>query len=78
MLVVAGEGLVDVKQTVGAPADGALGRHTGAVDRATTAIGCDVNKSVKSSLHSEKVKIRKSDCGFCNITQKINICQTKS
>ena len=27
------------------------------VERATSAIGCDVNKLVKSSLHSEKVKI---------------------
>ena len=53
-----------------APAGGALGLHAGSVERATTAIGCDVNKSVKSSLHSEKVKIRKSNCGFCNITQK--------
>ena len=41
----------------GAPADGALSLHTGAVERATTAIGCDVNKPVKSSLHFEKVKI---------------------
>ena len=40
-----------------APADGALGLHTGAVERATTVIGCDVNKPVKSSLHFEKVKI---------------------
>ena len=40
-----------------APADGALGLHAGAVERATTAIGCDVNKPVKSSLHFEKVKI---------------------
>ena len=45
------------RKSVGAPADGALGRHTGAVERATTAIGSDVNKPVKSSLHSEKVKI---------------------
>ena len=54
---------------MGAPEDGALGLHTGAVERATTAIGCDVNKPVKSSLHSEKVKIRKSDFGFFNITR---------
>ena len=40
-----------------APTDGALGRNTGAVERATTAIGCDVNKPVKSSLHVEKIKI---------------------
>ena len=40
-----------------APTDGALGRNTGAVERATTAIGFDVNKPVKSSLHFEKVKI---------------------
>jgi len=40
-----------------APADGALSLHTGAVERATTVIGCDVNKPVKSSLHFEKVKI---------------------
>ena len=37
--------------------DGALSLHTGAVERATTAIGWDVNKPVKSSLHFEKVKI---------------------
>ena len=37
--------------------DEALGLHAGAVERATTVIGCDVNKPVKSSLHSEKVKI---------------------
>ena len=43
--------------SVGASADGALGLHAGAVERATTVIGCDVNKPVKSSLHSEKVKI---------------------
>ena len=35
----------------------------------STAIGCDVNKSVKSSLHYEKVKIWKSDFGIFNITQ---------
>ena len=52
------------------PVENALGRHTGAVERATTAIGCDVNKPVKSSLNSEKVKFRKSDCGFFNITPK--------
>ena len=39
------------------PADGAFGLHTGAVERATTVIGCDVNKLVKSSLHSKKVKV---------------------
>ena len=44
-------------QSVVDPADGALGWHTEAVDRATTTIGCDVNKPVRSSLHSEKVKI---------------------
>ena len=43
-------------ESVGAPADGALSRHTGAVERATTAIGWDVNKPVRSSLHSEWVK----------------------
>ena len=52
MLVVAAERLVDNGhgagvQSVGAPADGALGRHTKSVQRATTAIGCDVNKPVK-------------------------------
>ena len=59
MLVVAAEGLVYVEQegSVGAPADGALGRHTEAVERGTTAIGYDVNKPVKSSFHSKKVKI---------------------
>ena len=40
-----------------APTDGALGRNSGAVERATTAIGFDVNKPVKSSLHFEKIKI---------------------
>jgi hypothetical protein len=44
-------------QSVGAPADGALGLYAGAVERATTVIGCDVNELVKSSLHSENVKI---------------------
>ena len=39
------------------PADEALGLHTEAVERATTAIGCDVNKPVKSSLLYEKTKI---------------------
>ena len=60
MLVVAAEGLVDVEQegqSVGAPADGALVQHTEDVERATTAIACDVNKPVKSYLHCEKVKI---------------------
>ena len=52
MLVVAA-GCGARGQTVGAPADGALSLHTGAVERATTAIGCDVNKPVKSSLHFE-------------------------
>ena len=52
MLVVAAEQLVDNghgagAQSVGAPADGALGRHTKSVQRATTAIGCNVNKPVK-------------------------------
>ena len=47
MLVVAAEGLVDVEQ---APEDGVVGWHTGAVERAATAIGCDVNKPVKSSF----------------------------
>ena len=55
MLVVAAEGLVDVEQEYKAPADGDLGLHAGAVERATTAIGCDVNKPVKSSLHSGKI-----------------------
>ena len=40
-----------------APVDGALGRHTEAVERATTVVGCDVNKPVKSSLHYGRVKI---------------------
>ena len=56
-------------KSVGAPADGDLGLHAGAVERAATAIGCDVNKHVKSSLHCGKVKIWKSDGGFFNITQ---------
>ena len=41
-------------QSVWAPADGALDWHTEAVERA---IGCDVNKPVKSCLHSQKVNI---------------------
>ena len=62
MLVVAAVGLVDVDcgargQSVGAPADEALGRHTRSVERAATVIGSDVNKPVKSSLYSERVKI---------------------
>jgi hypothetical protein len=54
MLEVVAEGQVDMEQedSVGAPADGALGLYAGAVERATTVIGCDVNKPVKSSLHS--------------------------
>ena len=55
MLVIAAEGIVDMELSVGAPADGALGWHTEAVEWATT--GCDVNKPVKSSLHFEKMKI---------------------
>ena len=43
-------------KSVVAPAGGALGLHAGAVERATTAIGCDVNKPVKSSLHFKRVK----------------------
>ena len=43
-----------------------------AVERATTVIGCDVNKPVKSSLHSEKVNIGKSYRVFFNITQYNN------
>ena len=42
------------RQNVGVPEDGTLGRHTEAVERETTAISCDVNKLVKSPLHSEK------------------------
>ena len=38
-------------------ADGALGRHIGVVERAIIVIVWDVNKQVKSSLHSEKVII---------------------
>ena len=59
MLEVVAEGQVDMEQedSVGAPADGALGLYAGAVERATTVIGCDVNKPVKSSLHSNKIKI---------------------
>ena len=56
-------------QSVGAPADGDRSLHAGAVERATTTINCDVNKPVKSSLHSGKVKFLKSYCGFFNITQ---------
>ena len=59
MLVVAAEGPVDMEQedSVRAPEDGSVGLNARAVERATTVIGCDVNKPVKSSLHSEKVKI---------------------
>jgi hypothetical protein len=32
-------------------------------------IGYDVNKPVKSPLHSEKITVRKYECGFFNITQ---------
>ena len=35
---------VEQEDSVGAPADGAHGRHTETVERVTTAIGCDVNK----------------------------------
>ena len=45
------------RASFGAPADMALGRHTGAVERATIVIGCNVNKPVQSSLHFEKIKI---------------------
>ena len=61
-----------------APADGALARHTEAVKRATAAIGCDVNKPVKSSLQSEKVNILRPDCGFFNIIQNNKYCQKKT
>ena len=57
MLEVAAGGCGARGQSVGAPADGPFGLHAGAVERATTVIGCDVNKPVKSSLHSENVKI---------------------
>ena len=54
--MVAAEGQVDVEQE-----DKVLGLLqmgcTGEVERETTAIGCDVNEPVKSSLNSEKVKI---------------------
>ena len=72
MLDVAAEELVDVE-----PADGALGLNAGAVERATTVIGCDVDKPVRSSLHSEKVKLRKFYFGFFNITQNNKYWQTK-
>jgi hypothetical protein len=39
---------------VGAPADAALGLHSGAVERATTAIGCDVNKPLIFTLWKGK------------------------
>jgi hypothetical protein len=59
MLVIAAEGLAKMEQegSVGAPIDRVLGRHTEALERATAAISCDVNKPVRSSLHSKKVKI---------------------
>ena len=60
MLVIAAEGLLDVEQE-----DKQLGllqmvskpAHWSSRERATTAIGCDVNKPVRSSLLFEKVKI---------------------
>ena len=70
MLVVAAEGVVDVDQEdnvlgllqigllqIGLLQMGLLAYMLEQLERATTAIGCDVNKPVKSSLHSEKVKI---------------------
>ena len=42
-------------QTVGAPADGTLSLLTGAVERATTVIGCDSSISLKiSNIGSKK------------------------
>ena len=56
-------------------ADGDPGLHAGAVERATTTIGCDVNKPVKSSLHFKKVNIWKCEWGVFNITQNDKYCQ---
>ena len=54
MVLVAAEGLVDVEQEdkVLRLLQMGLLANTRAVERAATAIGCDVNKLVKSSLHS--------------------------
>ena len=54
MQVVAAEGRGAGGKSVGAPAYWALGWHTEAVERAKTAIVCDVNKPVKYSLHSKR------------------------
>ena len=66
MLAVAAEGLVDNGHGAGGQSvgDWALDRHTEAVGRATTAIGCYVNKPVKLSLHYEKVNILKYTGSF--------------
>ena len=81
MLVVAAEELVDVKQedkVLGLLQIGLLACTLGAVERATTAIGCDVSKPINSSLHSERVKIWKSDGGFFNINQNNKYWKKKS
>ena len=60
MLVVAAEGLVDVEQedrVSGLLQMGLLAYMLKQLERATTATSCDVNKPVRSSLHSENVKI---------------------
>ena len=59
MLAVATEEPVDMEQ------------EGKAFKRATTAIGCDVNKPLL------KVEICKSDCGFFNITQNNKYWQKK-
>ena len=51
MLVVAAKGLVDVEQE---DSVGALGRHTGTVERAKTVIGCDVNQCGKNIKFLDK------------------------
>ena len=60
MLVVAAEGMVDVEQedkVLGLLQMGILAYMLEQLRGQITAIGCDVNKPVKSSLHSEKVRI---------------------
>ena len=71
MLEVAAGGCGARGQSFGAPADGPLGLHAGAVERATTVIGYVVNKPVKSSLHSENVKIKKKLILDSSISLKI-------
>ena len=49
-----------------------VGLNARAVERATNVIGCDLNKSVKSSLHCENLKIMDSSISLkiINIGEK--------